>query len=136
MTKWRAPIVEQSDGSFTVSGRLSSKKRIECSTRLAESDSYHTVAGFMMARAGRLLRQGESVEYNGLRMTVENISGNRIVEAIVERLKDQSAPLPPPEQLEETLFIINPASAAARRSEIGARRDASFKDWESSSLSK
>jgi putative hemolysin len=88
-------IVEQSDGSFTVSGRLSIKEANRVlDLGLPESDSYHTVAGFMMARAGRLLRQGESVDYNGLRMTVENISGNRIVEARVERLKDQSAPLP------------------------------------------
>jgi CBS domain containing-hemolysin-like protein len=88
-------IVEQSDGSHTVSGRLSIKEANRVlELGLPESDSYHTVAGFMMARAGRLLRQGESVDYNGLRMTVENVNGNRIVEARVERLKDQSAPLP------------------------------------------
>jgi CBS domain containing-hemolysin-like protein len=88
-------IVEQADGSFTISGRLSIKEANRVlDLGLPESDSYHTIAGFMMARAGRLLRQGESVDYNGLRMTVENITGNRIVEARVERMKDQSAPLP------------------------------------------
>jgi CBS domain containing-hemolysin-like protein len=88
-------IVEQADGSFTVSGRLSIKEANRVmDLGLPESDSYHTVAGFMMARAGRLLRQGESVDYNALRMTVENINGNRIVEARVERTTDQSAPLP------------------------------------------
>ena len=88
-------IVEQADGSFTISGRLSIKEANRVlELGLPESDSYHTVAGFMMARAGRLLRQGESVDYNGLRMTVENIDGNRIVEARVERMKDESAPLP------------------------------------------
>jgi CBS domain containing-hemolysin-like protein len=88
-------ITEQSDGSFTLSGRLSIKEANRVlDLGLPESDSYHTVAGFMMARAGRLLRQGESVDYNGFRITVENVNGNRIVEARVERLQDQSASLP------------------------------------------
>jgi CBS domain containing-hemolysin-like protein len=88
-------IVEQPDGSFNVKGNLSirdANKRLELG--LPESDSYHTVAGFMMARAGRILRPGESVEYNGLKLTVQSTHGNRIVDTKIERVADQAATVP------------------------------------------
>jgi CBS domain containing-hemolysin-like protein len=79
-------VREQPDGSYRVSGNLSirdANKMLDLG--LPESDSYNTVAGFMMARAGRLLRSGESVEYNNLRLTVQSASRNRIVETLIER---------------------------------------------------
>ncbi|HTG14809.1 MAG TPA: hemolysin family protein [Blastocatellia bacterium] len=88
-------IVEQPDGSFNVKGNLSirdANKRLELG--LPESDSYHTIAGFMMARAGRILRPGESVEYSGLRLTVLSAQGNRIVDTRIERVADQAATAP------------------------------------------
>jgi CBS domain containing-hemolysin-like protein len=88
-------IVEHTDGSYTLSGKLSIKDANRMlSLGLPESDSYYTVAGFMMARAGRLLRAGESVDYNGLRLTVESVARNRIVDVKVLQLKDQGAPAP------------------------------------------
>jgi CBS domain containing-hemolysin-like protein len=78
-------VIKHPDNSYTVSGRLSIKeanRRLELG--LPESDSYHTVAGFMMERAGRLLRRGESVVYNGLKLTVGATARNRIVEATIE----------------------------------------------------
>ncbi|HLG17396.1 MAG TPA: hemolysin family protein [Blastocatellia bacterium] len=85
-------IVEQPDGTYRVTGMLSirdANRRLELG--LPESDSYHTIAGFMMARAGRLMRPGESVDYSGLRLTVASTARNRIVEATIERMKDESA---------------------------------------------
>ena len=85
-------IIEQPDGSFTVTGGLSirdANKRLDLG--LPESDSYNTVAGFMMARAGRLLRSGEGVDYNGLRLTVQSTARNRILEARIERVDGHSA---------------------------------------------
>ncbi len=86
-------VVEQADGSYLVSGRLSIKdanKLLDFS--LPEADSYHTIAGFMMARAGRLLNQGESVQYNDLRLTVESSAKNRIIETRIEKLNQETAP--------------------------------------------
>ena len=83
-------IVEHPDGSFTVTGGLSirdANKRLDLG--LPEADSYHTIAGFMMARAGRLLTTGESVDFNGLRLTVLGTARNRIIEARIERLQEQ-----------------------------------------------
>ncbi|HWN98754.1 MAG TPA: hemolysin family protein [Blastocatellia bacterium] len=88
-------IVELPDGSFSVKGNLSirdANKRLELG--LPEADSYHTIAGFMMARAGRILRSGESVEYNDLRLTVQSTHGNRIVETKIERVANQAATVP------------------------------------------
>ncbi len=84
-------IVEQSDGSFTVSGMLSIKDANKLlDLGLPESDNYHTIAGFMMTRAGRLLKQGESVDHNHFRLTVVATARNRIVETLIERLEEQT----------------------------------------------
>jgi CBS domain containing-hemolysin-like protein len=88
-------IIEQPDGSKVVSGNLTirdANRKLELG--LPESDSYHTVAGFMMARAGRILRQGEGVDYDGLRLTVVSKNRNRIVEAKIERLAPQPSDAP------------------------------------------
>jgi CBS domain containing-hemolysin-like protein len=89
-------VVEHADGGYSVSGRLSIKDANKLlDLGLPESDSYHTIAGFMMARAGRLLKQGESVDYNHLRLTVTATVRNRIVETRIEKLSEQSAPVAP-----------------------------------------
>jgi magnesium and cobalt exporter, CNNM family len=88
-------IIEQPDGAYNVRGNLSirdANKLLKLS--LPESDAYHTIAGFMMARAGRLLKRGESVDYNGLKLTVQSTARNRIVETRIERLKEEIAPAP------------------------------------------
>ncbi|MCI0490427.1 MAG: hemolysin family protein [Blastocatellia bacterium] len=89
-------IVEHPDGTYTVDAKLSIREaNRQLDLGLAESDSYHTIAGFMMARAGRLLEKGESIDYNGLRLTVESTARRSIVEAKIERLENQAAHLSP-----------------------------------------
>jgi CBS domain containing-hemolysin-like protein len=88
-------IRRHNDDSFTVSGALTvrdANRRMNLG--LPESDSYHTIAGFMMARKEKLMKQGESVDYNGLRFTVESATRHRISEARIERLKEENAPAP------------------------------------------
>ena len=88
-------VVEHADGSYTVSGKLSVRDANRMlALGLPESDSYHTVAGFMLARAGRLLKPGDSVDYTSLRLTVQSSARNRIVETKIERLQEQPAPQP------------------------------------------
>jgi CBS domain containing-hemolysin-like protein len=88
-------IKKESDTAFKVSGALSIRDaNRSLQLGLPESDNYHTIAGFMMARAGRLLRQGDQIEYNGLRLTVESTERNRIVEARVEKLEEEDVPAP------------------------------------------
>ncbi len=54
------------------------------SLSLPESDDYTTVAGFLIARAGRLLAQGDVVDFQGIRFVVERVLGRRIVRVSVE----------------------------------------------------
>lgn len=87
-------VKKLTDDLFKVSGKLTirdANRRLGLG--LPESDSYHTIAGFMMARAGKLLSRGDSIDYNGLRLTVETANRNRIVETRIERLKED-APAP------------------------------------------
>jgi magnesium and cobalt exporter, CNNM family len=84
-------IIPQPDGSYTVRGNLSIRDtNKQIGLALPESDSYHTIAGFMMARAGRMLRPKDSVEYNNLKFTVESASRNRILEVKVEKLHEEA----------------------------------------------
>lgn len=88
-------MIEQPDGSYNVPGNLSIRDLNKLlALNLPESDNYHTLAGFMMERAGRLLKRGESVEYNGLRLTVQATARNRIVETKIESVNEE-APLSP-----------------------------------------
>jgi CBS domain containing-hemolysin-like protein len=45
---------------------------------LPEDGGYTTLAGFLLARAGRLLQEGERVEHEGLRFTIERVDKRRI----------------------------------------------------------
>ncbi len=53
---------------------------------LPESDDYLTIAGFLITRAGRLLKQGDCVEHNGARFTVERVARRRITQVKMERM--------------------------------------------------
>lgn len=46
--------------------------------KLPEDDSYTTLAGFLMAQAGRVLEEGETVEYEGLQFKIERMDKRRI----------------------------------------------------------
>jgi magnesium and cobalt exporter, CNNM family len=84
-------IVEEPDGAYHVRGNLSIRDANKLlKLNLPESDAYHTIAGFMMARAGRLLERGESIEYNRLKLTVQSTTRNRIVETRIERVKEET----------------------------------------------
>ena len=84
-------IVELPDGAYSVRGNLSirdANKRLALD--LPESDNYHTIAGFMMDRAGKVLKRGDSVSYNGLKLTVQAAARNRIVETRIERVTEEA----------------------------------------------
>ncbi|MFZ4986071.1 MAG: hemolysin family protein [Blastocatellia bacterium] len=51
---------------------------------LPESDEYTTVAGFLLKQAGRMLGEGDAVEYAGIRFTIERVERRRILEVRIE----------------------------------------------------
>lgn len=75
------------EDSFTLDAGLSIREaNRKFNLNLPESDDYTTIAGFLMARAGRLLSQGDSVEHNGACFTVETVASRRITQVKMERL--------------------------------------------------
>lgn len=75
----RSQITEEEDGSFLLDGMLAvrdANRRFQL--RIPEETGYTTMAGFLLAQAGRLLTPGEDVEYDGARFMVEHVDGRRI----------------------------------------------------------
>ena len=55
--------------------------------KLPRENSVETLAGFLLTRLGRIPEGGESIEYDGRRMTVLEMSGRRISKVRIEQLK-------------------------------------------------
>jgi CBS domain containing-hemolysin-like protein len=74
----RAQIVRDGD-AYILSGRLVIRDANRVlKLELPEHEGFTTIAGFLMARAGRLLSEGDSISYEGHRFTVERLEGRRI----------------------------------------------------------
>lgn len=77
-------------GRWMVPGRLDLRDlAMGCGVELPPSHDYVTIAGFMMARLGRLLRVGDSVEEMGTRFTVLAMREHR-VETVEVRILDDA----------------------------------------------
>jgi CBS domain containing-hemolysin-like protein len=75
----RAQIINEPDGTILLSGMLAvrdANRRLHL--QLPEDGGYTTIAGFLMAQAGRLLQQGDVVQFEGLRFEVERLERRRI----------------------------------------------------------
>lgn len=79
-------IHKESEGIFTLDGGVAIRdlnRRLHLN--LPVSESYTTVAGFLMAEAGQILNEGESVRYNGHIFKVEKVEKRRILKVRMER---------------------------------------------------
>lgn len=84
-----AKLSESSEGVFIIDASLSVRDaNRKFKLNLLESDDYMTIAGFLLARAGRLLTQGDVVDYNGTRFTVEKVVRRRITRVRMESSSD------------------------------------------------
>lgn len=92
----RAQISSEDDGSYRLSGMLTvrdANRRLK--TNLPEDHSYITLAGFLMARAGRLLQEGDTVSYEGMTFKIERIEKRRIRRIhFIPKTKQFTATLP------------------------------------------
>jgi CBS domain containing-hemolysin-like protein len=50
-------------------------------TEIPEGEEFETIAGFIFNRAGRLVEEGEVIEYDGLSIRVERVENTRILKA-------------------------------------------------------
>ena len=79
-------LKDRGEGIFSIDAALSVRDaNRKFNLNLPESDDYTTVAGFLIARAGRLLTPGDAIEHNGARFTVERVTRRRITHVRMER---------------------------------------------------
>jgi CBS domain containing-hemolysin-like protein len=89
----RAQIVKDGD-SYVLSGRLVVRDANRVlKLQLPEREGFTTIAGFLMAQAGRLLNEGDSINYEGAKFIVERLEGRRIRRVrFVPHAKESASP--------------------------------------------
>jgi CBS domain containing-hemolysin-like protein len=93
----REQIVEEPDGTYLLDGMLAVRDaNRRFSLKLPEEAGYTTMAGFLLAMSGRILRPGETVEHDGSTFVVEQVEGHRI-----RRIRYTPAPTPTEEPEEQ-----------------------------------
>jgi len=71
--------ISEDNGSYLLDGMLTVRDvNNRLNLHLPEESSYNTVAGFMLARAGRIMNVGESIESEEGRFTIESLDRRRI----------------------------------------------------------
>jgi CBS domain containing-hemolysin-like protein len=51
---------------------------------LPESESYTTIAGFLMTEAGHMLKPADKIDYNGLMFEVDRVERRRVISVRLE----------------------------------------------------
>jgi putative hemolysin len=89
-------IVRRDDGSMLIDGMLAvdEVKLALGLDSLPEEESYHTLAGFILAQLGRVPAEGQAVLYGGWRFEVVDMDGRRIDKVLVQGApaREQAAP--------------------------------------------
>lgn len=73
----RSQIIRE-NGTYLLSGMLTIRDANRQLKLHLPEDGYTTLAGFLMAQTGRLLQEGEIVEYEGMSFRVERVERRRI----------------------------------------------------------
>jgi CBS domain containing-hemolysin-like protein len=58
---------------------------------LPEGEEFETLAGFIFNRAGRLVEEGEEIDYDGIRIRVEKVDNTRIIRARIAVTSERRA---------------------------------------------
>ena len=79
-------IQENADGSYILDGGLAVRDiNRHLNLDLPVSDSYTTIAGFLMDEAGEILNEGEKVKFNGHTFSIERVDKRRILKVRMEK---------------------------------------------------
>ena len=79
-------INAQPDGSFILDGGLAVRDlNKRCDLHLPVSESYTTIAGFLMAESGEILSEGDAVPFNGHVFRIEKVDKRRILKVRMEK---------------------------------------------------
>ena len=75
----RAQIIEEANGTYLIDGMLAVRDaNRRFNLKLPEEAGYTTLAGFLLAKTGRLLRPGEIIEHEGAQFVVDTVDRRRI----------------------------------------------------------
>ena len=83
-------ITQVGDQRYLLAGALAVRdlnRRLKVS--VPESEAYTTVGGFLMTEAGHVLKQGETVKYNGLMFKVDRVERRRVMRVQLEIVKGE-----------------------------------------------
>ena len=85
----REPIEEIDADTVLAQGEVNIEDVNEAlDIELPEGEEFETIAGFIFNRAGRLVEEGETIDYDGVEITVESVENTRITTARVHRLPE------------------------------------------------
>ena len=73
-------IMPVDENKYILAGGLAVRdlnRRLKLS--LPESESYTTIAGFLMTEAGHVLKPGDEINYNGFRFEVDRVERRRVI---------------------------------------------------------
>ena len=91
-------IMAAGENRYVLAGGLAVRdlnRRLKLS--LPESESYTTIAGFLMTEAGHMLKPGDKVNYNGFIFEVDRVERRRVITVRLELpVVDQQAPTAEP----------------------------------------
>lgn len=75
----RSQIAKDSSGDYVLNGMLTVRDfNRKLNLHLPENGSYTTLAGFLLAQTGRLLREGETIDFEGMQFKIERLERRRI----------------------------------------------------------
>jgi CBS domain containing-hemolysin-like protein len=78
-------IKKEADGNYMLDGNLAVRDlNRRLGLNLPVSDGYTTIAGFLMSEAGEILKEGESVAYDGHVFKVRKVDKRRILKVRLE----------------------------------------------------
>jgi CBS domain containing-hemolysin-like protein len=84
-------ILPQPDGSYLIDGMtLIEAVNEQLALNLSEPD-YDTIAGYVLGKLGHMPRQHDTVEGDGVRLSVESLDGMRIAQVSLKKLPETSA---------------------------------------------
>jgi magnesium and cobalt exporter, CNNM family len=79
--------VQREDGSWLISGSMPADEMAErLSITIPNERTYHTVAGFVLERLGRLPGVGETFDAEGWRFEIFDLDGRRIDKILATRV--------------------------------------------------
>jgi putative hemolysin len=94
-TRERAEILRRADGSWLVDGHLSIEdlqQKLGRRDMTSRGGEYHTVAGFVLARLGRIPKAADVLSWRDLRIEVVDMDGLRIDKVVISQ---DAIPVPP-----------------------------------------